>query len=232
MFSLIPAFQHGWQSVKTFFWAFLPLTLVFSGLDYISTAILEQAGFVNVVDYATFVASITPDLIWKFGLIGLLTVVANFFAVILSIAVLRKQSPAVLLKARISKIFPFILLMIIKTVLISLGLMLFVVPGIVLVFALYLTEYIYVDRSLKLLDNITESWKLTQGYRLGIFFFEFDVFLLTYLISFPQIFWPGTPLTYAIIALTNTILLPIVWNATAYIYDTISTSSANRTESL
>lgn len=232
MFPLIPAFQHGWQSVKKFFWAFLPVTLIFSGLDYISTAILEQAGFVNVVDYATFMATITPDLIWKFGLIGLLTVVANFFAVTLSIAVIRKQSPAELIKARMANFLPFILLMIIKTLLISLGLMLFVVPGVVLVFALYLTEYIYVDRSLGLLDCIRESWKITQGYRFGIFFFEFDVFLISYLISFPQVFWPGTPITQLIIALANTILLPIIWNATTYVYDFISTASANRTESL
>jgi len=224
MFSILPAFKHGLETIQKNFWIFLPLTLVFSMIDLGSNLILGNAGFSEITDYAMLSAMITPDLIWKIGLLGLVAAMANFFAVSMSLAVIRGRKPGDYIRERLDKFGLFIVLLILKACIISLGFMLFVVPGIILVFALYIAEYLYIDGKTDMTSSIRKSWDLTRGLRLGVFFFEFDVFLLTYLLSFPQMFWPDTAITYIIMILINTILLPVVWNATAFIYNFIYTA--------
>jgi len=112
--------------------------------------------------------------------------------------------------------------MLFKYLLIAAGLLLLIVPGILIMLGLYFAEYLLVDKGLTPVDAIKSSWNITRSFRTGIFFFEVNVFLISYLLSFPQSLWPDTPLTFAILVLVNMIWLPVAWHAAGHIYRYVS----------
>jgi hypothetical protein len=89
-------------------------------------------------------------------------------------------------------------------------------------------EYLVIDRDVPVLDSFRQSWNMTRGFRVGIFFFEVNLFVIGMILGFPQSLWPDTTLTYAIIALINVVWLPISWNATGWIYQFVSQNQINR----
>lgn len=222
MFSLFPAFKYGWKLVQVQLWVFLPLTLVISLSDIWGNIKLQAANIEDILLMEQPWKYIPNDLLLWMGLIMFMVVCINFFIISVVLSFRRGEKALPYLKRKI-RIFPaYLLLMLLKYLAIAIGLMLFIVPGLLIMLALYFAEYILIDKEIPPMDALRSSFNKTRGFRTGIFFFELDVFIISYLLSFPQSLWPDTVLTYAIMLMINIVWLPIVWNAAVYIYDFIS----------
>jgi uncharacterized membrane protein len=112
--------------------------------------------------------------------------------------------------------------MLLKYLLTGIGLLFFIVPGLLLMLAFYFAEYLLIDKEITLIKSLRQSAEITRGSRLGIFLFEVDVFIISYILAFPQNIWPDTVLTYVILALINLVWLPVAWNAAGHIYRFVS----------
>lgn len=222
MFSLLPAFQYGWKQMQARLWVFLGLTLLVSLSDIWGNIKLQAANIEEILLMQQPWEYFPTDLLLWMGILMFLIVCLNFFIIVIALALRRGAKPLIYLKSRIGLFPAYLLLMLLKYIAIAAGLMLFVVPGLFMLLSLYLAEYLLIDKQLRPVDALRASFNKTRGFRTGIFFFELDVFIISYLLSFPQSLWPDTVLTYAIMALINVVWLPIVWNAGVYIYDFIS----------
>ena len=58
----------------------------------------------------------------------------------------------------------------VMTVVIGIGFLLLVVPGVILACRLILTPYLVMDRRMPAIDAIKESWQLTTGHGWTVFF--------------------------------------------------------------
>lgn len=222
MFSLIPAFHYGWKEMHKKLWIFLSLTILFSFVDIVGSILLRDANIDEILQMGNALELIPSNLILWIGLLMLVMICVNFFVISLVLAGLRGVPPMEYLHMKIKRFPAYLAAMILKYLVIGIGITLFVIPGLFLLLALYFTEYLIIDREMSLGDAFKSSWAMTKGFRMGIFFFEVNVFVISYLLSFPQSIWPNTVLTFAILALINVVWLPVVWNAAGWIYQFVS----------
>ncbi len=86
----------------------------------------------------------------------------------------------------------FFVAMIILFIVISIGMILLIIPGIILSYMLILTPYLIIDKNMGAIEAITESMKLTKGYKMDIFVGHFIVFLLINIASMLIVTLPFT----------------------------------------
>ena len=86
----------------------------------------------------------------------------------------------------------FFVAMIVMTILISIGMLLLIIPGIILSYMLILTPYLIIDKDMGAFEAMSESMRLTKGYKMDIFVGHFIVFLLINIISMLIITLPFT----------------------------------------
>lgn len=86
----------------------------------------------------------------------------------------------------------FFVAMIVMSIVISIGMILLIVPGIILSYMLILTPYLIIDKDMGAIEAITESIKLTKGYKMDIFVGHFVVLLLINIVSMLIITLPFT----------------------------------------
>lgn len=219
MFTLLPAFRYGWQKMQKHLWAFAFLTLLLSFSDIAANIKLKAAGIDEILMLERSWEYLSFDILSWMGAFFLLALCLNFFVVTLVLAVLRGEAILPYMKRKI-RLFPAYLgLMLLKYLLVGLGLLLFIVPGLLLLLAFYFAEYLLIDKEIPAIKTLRQSAEITRGSRLGIFLFEVDVFIVSYLLAFPQSIWPDTVLTYGILALINLVWLPVAWNAAGHIYE-------------
>ncbi|MBQ7565929.1 MAG: DUF975 family protein [Oscillospiraceae bacterium] len=142
---------------------------------------------------------------------------------------------------------PFVLLYLIKTILIALWSMLFVIPGILAAYRYRLAEKVLLDHpDYSPLQALRESRRLTYGHRLELFVLDLT-FWLHYLIIFALEYWMtiaqrlglaihGIPMHLACFSGTTAILLivemhklPLVQTTYAHAYDWICACNRERT---
>lgn len=228
MFTLFPAFKYGWQEMQHKIWTFLVLTLLFSVADIGGSYLMKDIVIDENMGYRQLLEILSTQFSPFMIVISFALLLLNFFVVVFVLAGLRGVHPMTYLRAKI-KLFPkYIVLMILKMIALGVGLMLFVVPGVILLLAFYFTEFFLIDRELTIIDSFKESWERTKGYRSGIFFFEVNLFIIGMFLAFPQNLWPDTLLTYAIIVLINIAWLPFSWNAQAWIYQLVSENKLDK----
>ena len=225
MFSLLPAFRYGWQQMQKHLWTFLVLTLLLSATDIWGNIRLQDSKLEEILMMENAWRFIPSDLVLWMSVIMFLIVCINFFVTGTVLAVLRNVPAREYLMKKL-RLFPsYLAVMFLKYLAIAAGLLLFIVPGIVIMLGLYIAEYLVIDKEMGVMDALRESWEKTRGFRAGIFFFEVDVFIISYILSFPQSVWPDTALTYIILALINIVWLPVAWNAAGYIYRFVNRES-------
>lgn len=78
-------------------------------------------------------------------------------------------------------LFNFILASIIRSVIIIVGLILFIIPGIIFSIKLQYSEYLIVDKQLDAVDSIKKSWEMTKGVKWNLFLFGFLLGLINVL---------------------------------------------------
>ena len=228
MFTLIPAFKYGWQEMHKKLWAFLVFTLIYSLADIANSFLMKDVTLSEDMGFMQFVEALPDHFILWTGITSLVIIIVSFFVTVFVLAGLRGVQPMTYLRMKINRFPVYFLGIILKLIAIGVGLVLFILPGILLLLAFYFVEYVLIDRDISLMDAFRESWNMTKGFRVGIFFFEVNLFIIGYLLSFPQSLWPDTTITYAIIALINIAWLPLSWNAQGWIYQFVSSSQIDR----
>ena len=228
MFTLIPAFKYGWQEMHKKLWAFLVFTLIYSLADIANSFLMKDVTLSEDMGLMQFVEALPDHFILWTGITSLVIIIVSFFVTVFVLAGLRGVQPMTYLRMKINRFPVYFLGIILKLIAIGVGLVLFILPGILLLLAFYFVEYVLIDRDISLMDAFRESWNMTKGFRVGIFFFEVNLFIIGYLLSFPQSLWPDTTITYAIIALINIAWLPLSWNAQGWIYQFVSSSQIDK----
>jgi len=228
MFTLLPAFKYGWQEMHQKIWSFLILTLLFSIADISNAFMMKDVVFDENMNMIDMLEALPPNFaIWTL-ITATVLILVNFFVVNYVLAGLNGFAPMTYLKRKIKRFPHYLAVMILKMLAIGLGLLAFVIPGLIILLALYFTEYLVIDREMPILECFKHSWNITRGFRTGIFFFEVNIFIIGMILGFPQSLWPDTTLTYAIIALINVVWLPISWNAQGWIYQFVSSSQIDK----
>lgn len=69
------------------------------------------------------------------------------------------------------KVFNFILSSLIRGVIVVLGLILFIIPGIIFSIKLQYADYLIVDKKLDAVDALKQSWEMTKGHKWNLFLF-------------------------------------------------------------
>jgi len=228
MFTLIPAFKYGWQEMHKKIWIFLLLTLLYSLADISNSYLMKDVIFTEDMNVMQFLEILPANFMLIISITSLVLICLSFFVVTFVLAGLRGVQPMTYLRMKIKRFPLYVLSMILKMLAIGAGLLLFIVPGLILLLAFYFMEFLIIDRDIKLLDAFRESWNMTKGFRVGIFFFEVNLFIIGYILAFPQNLWPDTLMTYAIIALINVVWLPLSWNAQGWIYQFVSENQINK----
>ncbi|MFO7810377.1 MAG: YciC family protein [Candidatus Delongbacteria bacterium] len=86
----------------------------------------------------------------------------------------------------------FFVAMIVMSILISIGTILLIIPGIILSYMLILTPFLIIDKNMGAFEAMGESMRLTKGYKMDIFVGHFVVFLLINIVSMLIITLPFT----------------------------------------
>lgn len=228
MFTLLPAFKYGWQQMQKKLTLFLLLTLFFSAANIASSYLLKDFVIDENMDFMNLAEIIPVDTMLMVAGISFALMIINFFVIVFVLAGLRGEEPMTYLTRKF-KLFPnYIFLMILKMLAIGVGLILFIVPGILLMLGLYFMEYLLIDKEMCVFDTFKASWDITKGYRTGIFFFEFNLYVIGMFLAFPQTFWPNTVITYAIMVLINLAWLPFSWTAQGFIYKMVSRNTIDK----
>lgn len=86
----------------------------------------------------------------------------------------------------------FLIAMLISGIVISIGFILLIIPGFILAYMLILVPYLIIDKDMGAMEAISESMKLTKGYKMDIFAGHFIVMLIVQIISMFIITLPFT----------------------------------------
>ena len=70
------------------------------------------------------------------------------------------------------KVFNFILMSIIRTIIVIGGFILFIVPGIILSIKFSFADYLIVDKKLDAIASLKKSWEITKGVKANLFIFR------------------------------------------------------------
>ncbi len=76
------------------------------------------------------------------------------------------------------------------TLLVSVGFMLLIVPGIILGLGLMFTYYIIVDKNLGPIEAMKESWNISKGYKMELFLLFLAVMLISFVLGLTIILAP------------------------------------------
>jgi uncharacterized membrane protein len=68
-------------------------------------------------------------------------------------------------------LFNYILASIIRTLIIAVGFILFIIPGIIFSIKLQYSQYLIVDKGKDAVDSLKGSWKMTKGVKWNLFLF-------------------------------------------------------------
>lgn len=103
------------------------------------------------------------------------------------------------------KVFNFILMSIIRTVIVIVGFILLIVPGLIFSIKFQFSDFLIVDKKLDAIDSLKGSWEMTKGIKWNLFIFRILLGLINLL-----------GLICLILGLFVTIPLTMV--ASAYVY--------------
>ncbi|MCK4979067.1 MAG: hypothetical protein KAS62_01665, partial [Candidatus Delongbacteria bacterium] len=86
----------------------------------------------------------------------------------------------------------FLIAMLISSILITIGFFFLIIPGFILAYMLILVPYLIIDKDMGPMEAISESMRLTKGYKMDIFAGHFIVMIIVQIISMFIITLPFT----------------------------------------
>ncbi len=113
----------------------------------------------------------------------------------------------------ITKLFNFMLASLIRGLIIAVGFILLIIPGIIFSIKLQFTEYLIVDKKMDAVDAIKASWEMTKGVK-------WNLFLLGLLLGLINI------LGFLCLLIGLIITVPLAMVAEAYVYRKLLSQSS------
>jgi len=182
--NLYSAFSYGWSTMKQNFIPLLLVTLVYTLLSGIG-----GSGSQNRPSETGLLSS----LFWLF-----IAGPVHYGAVMVFLKAVRHESFEVkdIFSVFNNNYWNVFLANFLTTIIIIMGIILFIIPGIIIACKLAFVPYLVMDKNQSVSDAISNSWKMTSGYALSIFFMGFlSVFiviggiLLLIVGIFPALLW-------------------------------------------
>lgn len=165
IFSIKKATKESWGIVKSQFGKFLLISIILSVVSAAFGFIESQSALVSFV---SFLLQTYITIIWV--LVG-----------IRSIEKKKLVFRDVFKEIELSKFFTFMVLTFIVWILVAVGLVLLIVPGIIIAIALQYAGYFMLDKGLGIRASIKASWKATKGARWKLFLFLIVIGLINLL---------------------------------------------------
>ena len=186
------SFSNGWSVMKKYF-LYLLLVVIIMGL------LSGPSGANYKINSHHLFFSIGAIMLMLFGLAYyfLLLPVFTYSSKLIYIDAVRdKQVELQRLLEGFQNYLNIILANLLKTALVAMGIIFFIIPGIIIACRLAFVSYLIVDKKLDAIQAVEESWKLTRGIGWNVFFmaimsFFIGVFGFIMLIVgiFPALIW-------------------------------------------
>jgi len=199
------SFSNGWQIMKKYFLYLLLVVIVIGMVNgpagFKIDAESGNYGFIHGFPLKPDNIFVTIGAIFLvlfgFAYYFLLVPVFNYSAKLVYLdAVREKDIELQKLIAGFSNYLNVILTNLLKSALVVMGFLFFIIPGIILICRLAFVSYLVMDKNLDPIQAIEQSWKLTRGIGwtilgMGIFSFFIFIFGLILLIVgvFPALIW-------------------------------------------
>ncbi len=205
-FLIDEALQFGWQIMKKNFFFFVGILLFILAIQFIPVALTN-------FDFASDVFLIAIYL-----LIFLISIVIGMGVVKISLNFYNdtKNSFSTLFSSY-KLFFIYLLTTILYTLIVFLGFILLIIPGVYLAIRFSFFEYFIIDKKMGVIKSLKESWKITKGNFWGLLAFMFIVAVINILGAFALL-------------LGLFVSIPITWIAWAFIYRKLSESRQENIE--
>lgn len=173
-FSYKEALKYGWHTTLKNFWFFLGILAVTYGLDYV-LGIIQNSIF-NESNPATGIA------VFLFALIRwIISLEISFATVVIILKIFDKNKTEFsdlfsFFKAEL--LFKYFLLSALYGVIVILGTILFIVPGIYFGIKYGFAPYLFIDKKTGIWEAFNLSAKLTQGIKWKLFWFQVLMILI------------------------------------------------------
>lgn len=156
-FSIKEAFSWGWQEFKSRPWFFVGLMLIVFVISAVISLIVQNTG-----DVIGGVLQIVGTVVQWWLYIGI---------IMIALAVYNKQSPefGMLFKGSGKTLWNYVLGTILYTLVVLVGLVLFVFPGIIWGIKFHYYSFLIVDKGMKPMDALKRSGAITMGYKWKLF---------------------------------------------------------------
>ncbi len=207
LFSIPEALKFGWETTKKNFWflaAIILIPQVISWLVSFSTGSL----YTQSDSFSRFLGFVITIAGWVIGL------EISFAQIVIFLKFIDKKKPQI---AELFSYFEtatlarFFIITLLYGVMVALGLVLFIIPGIYLGIKYFFAVYIYVDKKTGIMESFKKSGKITQGAKWQLFGFG----LLSLLII------AGGALVFLVGLL---VAIPVVYLAQIHVYRKLSVS--------
>lgn len=199
-FSKSDAINFGFETVKKnlFFYFALFAICAFLMLSYV----VLQA--ILVSNFGSLGSFITGAVNW----VVTASITLGFVNIALKLIDKKKVEKKDLFFQDFGLVFMYIVTNLIRTVIIIVGFILFIIPGIIFAIKLQFVDYLIVDKKMGI-DSLSKSWEMTKGVKLNLFLF----WILLALIN----------IAGALLLLVGLfITIPLSMVATAYVYRKLS----------
>lgn len=161
-FLIDEAIQFGWQTMKKNFFFFVGILLFIIAIQLLPVILT------NIDFLASDIAYIIIYLLLTFfGIIvgmGVIKILLNFCD--------NKKNNFSILFSQYRLFFIYLLTTIIYFIIVLLGLILFIIPGIYLGIRFAFFEYFIIDKKMGVIKSLKESWRATKGNFWGLFAFS------------------------------------------------------------
>ncbi len=170
-FLIDEAIQFGWQIMKKNFFFFVGILLFIIAIQLLPVILT------NIDLFASDIASIITYL-----LVMLVGIIVGMGAIKISLNFCdHKKSSFSTLFSQYRLFFIYLLTTIIYSLIVLLGFILFIIPGIYLAIRFAFFEYFIIDKKMGVIQSLKESWKITKGNFWGLFAFYFIVIIINIL---------------------------------------------------
>lgn len=155
-------FRRSWDTFTQDWKIFLSAGLIISIVAFLTELRFDSSSFYTATE---FFIKLIGGLLSVFLSLGLIRMILN-----------RIRGKKIALKNLFENIslklyFSFLIVGIIYAIIIGFGFIALIIPGLILMSGLFMTQYLVADEKAKVMESFSKSWKLTKGNRWRIFFF-------------------------------------------------------------
>ncbi len=204
-------FKFGWNTFKSRPWFFVAITALMFAFDWFTEAVS------SLIEFSADLASLPGGEVMAFVVTAALWTISSLGVTALMLSAHDDPKGANFKDLwHPDRFWNFLGMSILTGIIVIVGLILLVVPGLIAISALLFTTYLVAERNLGPIESIKESIRITKGHRLALFGFLM-LFLLINILG-------------ALALLVGLLVtLPVTMLALVHAYRTLS-ASLNKTE--